>query len=31
MDLIFSEDYKSFSGGWNDEGSSQKHPWNGKK
>ncbi len=31
MDLIFSEDYKSFSGGWNDEGSSQKHPWNGNK
>ena len=31
MDINFSEDYKSFSGGWNDEGSSQKHPWNGNK
>ena len=31
MDINFSEDYKSFSGGWNDEGSSLKHPWNGKK
>ena len=31
MDIIFSEDYKSFSGGWNDEGSSRKHQWNGKK
>jgi len=31
MDINFSEDYKSFSGGWNDAGSSLKHPWNGKK
>ena len=31
MDINFSEDYKSFSGGWNFEGSSRKYPWNGKK
>jgi len=31
MDITFSEDYESFSGGWNDEGSSQKHPWIGKR
>ena len=31
MDINFSEDYKSFSGGWNDEGSSRKHSWNGKR
>ena len=31
MDISFSEDYKSFSGGWNDEGSSRKHLWDGKR
>ena len=31
MDIYFSEDYKSFSGEWNDEGSSRKHQWNGKR
>jgi len=31
MDISFSEDYKSFSGGWNFEGSSLKYQWNGKR
>jgi hypothetical protein len=31
MNIKFSEDYESFLGGWNFEGSSQIHPWDGKK
>ena len=31
VDINFSEDYKSFSGGWNFEGSSLKYPWKGEK
>ena len=31
VDINYSEDYKSFSGGWNFEGSSLKYPWKGEK